>query len=212
MTTKNKKVSVTKTEVKKKEVKKVKTPKVCATPEIIEEAKARLISFSVTATIPTMMYGNIIPTINVEAPSLKEAKEFAMPMIEELYQTYVGPAQDGKMPKFINKANVTAEEKKVEVPKATAPTVTPGASTNTPEVPKATVTPGTGATITTPGVDQNVKEKSSVFITAEKAINACIGIPASNKIEEQIHASTKLTAEEKPVLLTLILKKRATLS
>lgn len=185
----------TKNSAKAPKIKKEKKPKI-----IIQEAKVKLLSFSISAVIPTMMYGNISPTIIVEAPSIEEAQAFVLPVIENLYQTYVGPAQDGKMPVFINKANVTAVEKKVDVtpPTTTAPKNAVVSPSPSPKTPAQASVDALADDLT----------KSPAFTKAENAIKNCASEDALGMIEAQIQKSEKLTAEEKPVLLTIVLKKR----
>lgn len=176
--------------------KKEKTPKSKKEKGVINmKAEVRLVSFTVGATIPTMMYGNILPSITVEAPTIEEAKAFALPIIEELYQTYLGEPQDGKLPKFINKANVTAIEKRVD-PTPPAQPVAPAAKPKTPQE----------------SVDELAADlqDSPAFTKAQNAIKNVTDPQALELIEKQIQNSVKLTAAEKPVLLTEVLKKRKT--
>lgn len=44
--------------------------------------------YTVTAVIPTVQYGNIQPSIEVEADSFEEAQSLVMPHIEQLWSTY----------------------------------------------------------------------------------------------------------------------------
>lgn len=48
----------------------------------------KLTKYTLTATIPTQQYGNIQPSVEVEADSLEEAQDFAVPHIESLWAKY----------------------------------------------------------------------------------------------------------------------------
>jgi hypothetical protein len=149
--------------------------------------QVKLLTFTVGATIPTMTYGNILPSITVEARTIEEAKRAVMPVIEELYSTYAASV-DGKLPKFINKANVTVEEKKVDIKPTPAPVLPP---TEKVEVSV-----------------QGVKPETPAYVKAYFAINGAMSLEALNLIEDQIQKSVKLAPEDKPRLLTEVLKKR----
>lgn len=161
--------------------------------EINEKAQVRLISFTVGATIPTMMYGNIIPSITVEAPTIEEAKAFALPVIEELYANYA-EAQNGQFPKFMNKSKVTVEEKTVDV----SPTVKKNyLEKDPPGQPTSDLEPIQMGVVKTPAYEK-----------ASNAVKNSMSMDALNLIEDQIQKSEKLSAQEKPMLLTEVLKKR----
>ena len=172
-----------KVEEKKKVVKKVTAP------------KYELISFEVTAVIPTQSYGNINPKITVKTKTIEEAKAIVMPMIEEMYATYAEAPRDGsRVPAFISKSKVTVKEKIVE----TKPVVT-----GTKDVVK--LTPPTAT-------KEDVTPVSEPFMKATNAVNGATSLQALEIIEEQVQKSTKLTEDEKPVVLTELLKKRKELT
>lgn len=50
--------------------------------------------FTITATIPTTQYGNIQPSIEVEAPTFEEAQTIALPEIEKLWKRYAEPGKE----------------------------------------------------------------------------------------------------------------------
>lgn len=160
-------------------------------PSSPKESKVELVEFSVTATIPTQSYGNITPKITVKAPTIEEARAVVMPIIEDLYNTYAEIARDGHPPKFINKAQVTVTEKVIVVPKSEVPNV---------EAPAAKMEP-----------EQTVV-KTAPFLNAEGAIKGAMSREALDLVEDAVKKSTKLTAEEKPVLLTQVLYKRKELN
>ncbi len=198
----SKKNTVGKTATKK--VAKVEKIKVQGKPAI---PKYELVSFGVKATIPTQMYGNIMPEIVIKAKNIEEAKAVLMPAIESLYSAYAERPRDGSSISFLNKASVTVEEKKVEVPKpvAKAPEIKKEEGVLAKaeaEVPKKAETAEELA--------DELNERSPAFIKARSAVNASTSLDALNLIEEQIQKSVKLTAEDKPVLLTEVLKKRKT--
>jgi hypothetical protein len=172
-----------KVEEKKKVVNKVTAP------------KYELVSFEVTAVIPTQSFGNITPKITVKTKTIEEAKAIVMPMIEEMYATYAEAPRDGsRVPVFISKSKVTVKEKIVE----TKPVVT-----GTKDVVK--LTPPTAT-------KEDVTPVSEPFMKAINAIKGAMSVEATEIIEDQIQKSTRLTKEEKPVLLTEILLKRKELN
>lgn len=48
----------------------------------------KLTKYTLTATIPTQQYGNIQPSIEVEAASIEEAEEFAVPHVQALWAKF----------------------------------------------------------------------------------------------------------------------------
>jgi len=184
-----------------KKEKKVKAPK----------STIELVQFSVKATIPVMTFGNIQPEVVVKASTIEEAKAYVMPIIEDLFNQYVESPRDGSpKPTFASKANVTVTEKTVapatsqkDAPTgASANTPKPAENTNlakeienTPERTEADLPPANTAV-------------SQAYAKAEKAIGAVMSIAALDIIENQIKESTKLTPEEKPMLFTVLLKRK----
>lgn len=158
---------------------------------IIAEAKVELVSFAVTAVIPTQQYGNIQPRIEVSAPSFEEARAFVMPLIEDLYKTYA----ESKLG-FLGK--ITEEVKQV-VP---APQVqnAPAAQVEVPAEHGSDAAAYEGS-----GLE---KPKSAAVLAAEKAISLAMSEEAMLVIQGQVEKSVKITPEEKPALITLCLKKR----
>lgn len=156
-----------------------------------------LISFSVKATIPTMIYGNIIPEIVVKTRTIEEARNIVLPYIEELFTKYAD--------KPFTKANVTVEERKVETPIKPAQ----------PEAKKAVgvLAQASAVAPTTPKKEveklaEELAPGSPAFKKASSAINSATSIEAIGLIEDQIQKSVKLSPEEKPLLFVEILKKR----
>jgi len=171
----------------------------------------KLVSYTVRATIPTMMYGNIQPEITVEARTMEDAKLAVFPHIEELYQTYCEEPRDGRKPAFMSRASVTATERIVpQTPVApaqkTAPVEVPGKQT-TPPTPQAIAQAPEEPKTELDAFAEDLK-KSPAYTKAEGAIKGAMSLDALNLIENQIQASVKLTKEEKPSLLTEVLKKR----
>lgn len=165
--------------------------------------KYELISFSVKATIPTQMYGNIMPEIVIKTKTIEEAKAIIMPVIEELHSTYAEKPRDGSHVSFMNKANVTVTEKKVDV----TPAVKGAEGFN----PDTTEKPKTPAQESADSLATDLT-KSPAYTKAESAVKNCSSIDALNMIEDQIQKSVKLSDKEKPELLTEVLKKRKTFS
>lgn len=159
------------------------------------EAKVELVTFSIRATVPTMMYGNIMPEIVVKAPNIEMAKAYAMPFIEEMFDTY-------SQTSLTKKESVTVTEKHVDVspvapvtpaPKVEAPVEAPKEEEKKPEAPNG------------PAV------KTDPYLKAENAVASAQSIEALNLTEEKIKNSTKINPEDKPFLYTLILKKKSTI-
>ncbi len=169
--------------------------------------KVDLCSFSVKATIPTMMYGNIIPDITVMARTIEEAQNYVMPYIEALFDRY--------SEKPLTKPQVTVTEKKVDVPapaetqiKVTKLTQnTGGAGGPLQEAGGAGSLPGGAGG---PGGTPNtaVAPKSEHFIKAENAIASAVSIEAVDLVEDKIKASVKISADEKQELFTILLKNK----
>lgn len=184
----------TKNSAKAPKVKVVKEKKVVA-------PKYELVSFSVKATIPTQMYGNIMPEIMVKAKKIEDARAIVMPAIESLYVAYAEKNRDGSAVSFMSKANVTATEK----------VVPQGVLANTIKAPVAPApAPVVKKTPAQESADELASDlaKSVAYTKAENAVKNSTSLDALNMIEDQIQKSVKLTAEEKPALLTDVLKKR----
>jgi len=96
---------------------------------------------------------------------------------------------------------VTVEEKRVE------PTTVAPVAPTMPVVPATMPMEEVVAEIKRTEVEQETPNSAS-FIKAQKAIASSASLEALELIENQVHKSEKLTADEKPVLLTLVLKKR----
>lgn len=182
---------------------------------IKQEARVELVTFSIKATIPTQQYGNFQPEIVVKAPTIEMARDTVMPIIEDLYQTYAEDALNGKTPKFFNKAKVVVTEKTV-IEGQNGTTSVPGLTKESVQVP--TKTPEVAKDIPnyneeTLSFDKSYPEinKNPAFLKAENAITSAVGIEALDLIEEQIQKSVKINPSDKPVLLTILLKKKATL-
>ena len=160
--------------------------------------------------MPTQMYGNIIPEVIVKTKTIEEAKAVVMPFIEELYSSYASEGPDGKKANFVNKAKVTVEEKFVD-PKITnapvAPSPVPPPTVQASAKPVQPVAPAkTSEPVSEP--EEEPTPKTPAYTKAENAIKSAMSLEALNLIEEQIQKSIKLTNEEKPLLLTDVLKKR----
>ncbi len=168
------------------------------------ELKIKLITYTVRATIPTMAYGNIMPEITVEARTMEDAKLAVFPHIEDLYETYCEEPREGRKPRFMSKASVTATEKIVPQP----------AKPTQPDVKSTHPLNPTGPTGPTPAPATELDafaddlKKSPAYSKAEGAVKGAMSKDALGLIEDQIQKSTKLSEEEKPLLLTEVLKRR----
>lgn len=192
----------TKNSAKAPKAKEVK-PKVPKEVKVVAP-KYELLSFEILAVIPTQMYGNISPKISIKAKTIEEAKEILLPAIESIYLAYAEKPRDGSALAFTSKANVTAVEKKVEVPAATtAPKKPEGQGIATPPAEK----PKTPAQESADALADELS-KSPAYTKAENAVKNCTSREALDMIEDQIQKSVKLTDAEKPMLLTAVLYKR----
>ena len=192
-----------------KTAKKVQAPKPAkvAKPKknvINVKAEAKFVSFKVRAVIPVKQYGNIQPEIEVVAPTYELAVAFAMPKIEELWKTYAERPINGNLPKFVGPVSVA--EKTVAAPVAApspkAEAVAPASPSST-EASADSASQSTSTTAETPLSEAGQKGK--------KAIEAAATKEALDLAEDKIKNSVKIPDDEKPVLYTLILKKKKTL-
>lgn len=167
-----------------KAVKKEKAAKLVksktGTEVINVKAVTRFVSFTFGATIPTQSFGNIQPHITVEAPTYEEARDFAIPKIEELYRKYAEIK-----PEFLGKITETVRE--VTPPVQETPEKEPEVA---PKEPVVTPT-----------------EDSAPVAKAKKAISLAMTYDAIKIVEDQIMKSVKILPEEKPALYELTLKK-----
>lgn len=181
----------------KKEVKKKNQVRVQNTEQSVI-LNIKLISYTVEAIIPTMMYGNITPKITVEAGSMEDAKRAVMPHIEELYRTYAQIPLDGRLPAFFQKASVVVEERKVD------PEVIKSPKTSEPDPLSK---PDAKAKDTSDSVAEPLGEKTQAYIKAESAITNAMSKEALHVISDQLSKSIKLSDIEKSALTDLLLKK-----
>lgn len=201
------KKAVAKVPAKKVVVKKetVVAPVAAPKKELKKAAKptVSLTAFSVTATIPTMPYGNIMPTISVVAATIEEARATVMPVIEELFLAYAEKPRDGSKLSFAG-ARVTETVKEV-VPVTPQPAPAPVAAPVAPQAqdtpaPVAQDVPAPQATAQAPAE----ASKSEFALRAEKMIGLAMTEEAAEKIKTQIENSEKIPAHEKPALLELV--------
>lgn len=183
-----------------KPAKKVPAPK----PAKVAKPNYSLVSFSVSAVIPTQQYGNIQPKIEVVAKTIQDARAVVMPMIEDLYKTYAEAPLSGREPKFYGKVVETVKTVAPTAQAAPMPTYTPGPTKEQVEAQQ-----GSAASTEAPAAPQ--KPKSEAVLKAEKAISLALTGDAAERIQEQIVKSTKIAEEDKPDLITLVLKKRGEL-
>jgi len=193
-----------------KKVKKVSAPKPAkvAKPKkkdgvIDMKADTRFVSFAVRAVIPVQSFGNIQPEITVEAPTFEEARDFAMPHIEELYGKYAEVK-----PGFLGKVNETvkvvsaSDGAPVQAPKS--PLTAPGKSQASEMSSQGVPAPAEANS----GVAEGPKPES--VLRAERAIERASSDMAALAIQDQIEKSVKIPPAYKPALITLVLEKRGT--
>ncbi len=199
-----KKTAEKKVTAPKKAVKKNPEVSEKTSEKVMKKAKSNvtLISFSVTAVIPTQQYGNIQPTITVSAPTIEDAKELVMPVIENLYQRYAEMPLNGKPVKFLSK--ITEVEKLV--------VATPEASIQSPAVAPAFDKEMNDASIAkaeelSQATPEYVPVNPEPFNKAAKKISLSFGQDALDAIADQIRESVKIDPNDKPKLFELVLKK-----
>lgn len=180
-----------------------KTPKAPKTPKEpkVKKSTAELISFSVTAVIPTQQYGNIQPRIEIKAATIEEARALVMPVIENLYETYAEVPLSGKKVKFLS--HITESEKIVTAkPVETVPKVEEPTTVSSPEVSAPSSSEPTVSSVPT------APERSEPYKKAEKAISLAPSHDAIDLIKAQIEKSVKIAPEDKPELLQKALDRR----
>jgi hypothetical protein len=197
-----KKPAVKKTATKEKVDKPVVKNLVKSKKEPVVKSKVQLVSFEVACTIPTQSYGNIQPKIVVLAPSIQEAKDTVMPIIEEMYRTYaVRPLLGEQVAPFLG--TVTVTEKKVEVP---AKAKAPGAPVGEAKV-EPVKTPEPVAPAPAPATEPEVAKPLPVQ-KAEKAISLADNHERLATIAQQINDSVKIEPAYKPDLLVMVTNRK----
>lgn len=168
------------------------TPKApaAAKPETVKVPKApkstvKLVTFSVKATIPTGQFANIIPEIVVTAATLEEAKAYALPQMEALYDQYLNFLENRKE---IKAGEVRTVEPAVKAPQ-TAETSQKTDDKGVFPAPKAPVQAG---------------GTSEAFQKAKTAIDSAYMPDAIELLGKQIQKSERLTDDEKKQLAVLV--------
>lgn len=69
--------------------------------------------FAITATIPTTQYGNLQPAIEVEADTFEEARDIAMPQIQEIWNSVCEPGKELKIRSMSVTEQSTSETKEM---------------------------------------------------------------------------------------------------
>ena len=202
-----KKAAVAKKEVKKVAVKKAPVAK--KEKVVNEKAKVTLVSFAVSAVIPTQQFGNIQPRIEVTAPTYEEARAYVMPLMEELYAQYAEMPLNGRPPRFLGKVTETEKvvDVKVPAPKVEAPATVSSPAPSAPSSSESTPEPAPAAPAPTPAPEA-VVERPAPFLKAQKAIQLALGYEALDVIEKQISESIKIDPADKPELLRLAQERR----
>lgn len=158
-----------------------------------KKVTAKFISLKIAATIPTQSFGNVHPEIEVQAATYEEARDFAMPFIEQLYSHYCE-----SKPGFLGRVSVVEKVVAAAPEKPVAPTAAPVVAK---EAAKAAEAPVAAAT-----------PKPEPVLKAEKAIALAATEEAAVLIQDQIEKSVKIAPEFKPALLELCLKRRTALA
>lgn len=159
----------------------------------VKKSNVQFKSFTFGATIPTQAFGNVQPSITVEAPSYEEARDFAVPRIEEFYARFAEVK-----PTFLGK---------IEVKEKVVMTAGSGGFTGRPVSTPAAQT----APVASPASEATAvptKAKSEPVVKAEKAISLAMTEDALITIQAQVDKSVKIAEEDKPDLTIQILKRR----
>lgn len=179
--------------VSKKKQKAVSEPKE-------KKPKVKLVSYSVTAIIPTGNYSNIQTSVTVEAETMEIAERAVMPHIERMFAKY----------RDTNGQARTVVDEPVQFPgQATLPIV-PVVIPTTPTVQPVAVTSGANmpvAPIVTPTPTQPNTVLANVFDKASKAVSSCTSMDALTLVRKQISISEKLSDGEKSNLMSLCAEK-----
>ena len=202
---KEKKVAVKKTVAKVVEKKAPVAKKAVAEKKVVVKKSAvQLVSFSVTAIIPTQQYGNIQPTITVTAPSIAEAWEVVKPVIDGIYLDYAESQPRGRA--FFVAPKITEETRIIEKA-VTAVTAVPAVVPTPVAVPVSVVAPAP-APVVAPAPVASVAEKSESFKKAARAISLALGHPALDMIRAQIESSIKIDPSDKPELIASLVNRK----
>lgn len=167
---------MTKKITKKEEVKEEKKP-------VVKKAAVKLVSYTLTAVIPHARYGNLQPSITVEADSLESAREFIYPHIEELMSKY----QEDQF----GKAKFVPGRQETTIKESEAPA-------KTPEINTEVNTKEDGPEV--PSEHKEVVLRSEPFQKAYTAIMGAMSFEVMAVIKNQLEISVKLTEEEKAEL------------
>lgn len=164
----------------------------------VVKSKVRLVSFTVAAVIPTQSYGNIQPSITVEAPTIEEARAVVMPVVEEMIRTYA-ETKPGFLGRVEMKETIVTPAKPVELTASPAPTAT---ASSTPASPVSTPPATTSLSTSTATPKAPISDHPAVM-KAEKAISIAATQDAVNVIQKQIENSEKIPKEFKSALVEL---------
>lgn len=178
----------------KKTVKKEATPKV-------SKSSIKLISYTLGAVIPTEAYGNLQPSMTVEALSIEEAHNYVMPYIQSLIEKF----SQNRMPAPNNGPVVKAPVMPIKIP---SKSVDP--KKNTIEMPSRDTADQLKEFLENDTPAEHYM--SEPFKKANQAITSCVSIAALDIITAQVAKSTKLKEDEKVSLYVIIINKRAELS
>lgn len=154
-----------------------------------------LTSYSIKAIIPTGPYANIQSEIIVSAKTLDEARDYVLPHIDQLFETYLNRSE--------RRVPVVSQTKGTEV-KPIA--ITEVKSANVVDVTVKPVEP------TVAVADKAPENKPNAVDKATNAINSCLTVDALELIAKQIEKSVKLNAMEKLDLGMLVVNKQKALS
>jgi len=160
----------------------------------VKTAKApQLVSYTIKATIPTCMYGNIQPEITVMAGTLEEAEKFVLPHINKLFADYTEEPINKRL-RFITQVPVLEPAKVAIHAKQTLEQSLKTSVPVLPQLEKSVVVPPP-------------EKQSEVLAKTLKVIESCKSNDTLKVIAGQIAASAKLTQEEIKIALAVIAEK-----
>jgi len=182
-----------------------KTPTTKVTPTPKPKAKVTLVSYAIKMTIPTGQYANIQPEIVVKTTNVEDAHDYIAPHMNKLWKEYY----------LCNERR--PEVKPKPAPPAPAPVITPVAPV-APVAPAPAITPATAPAVdntarivgaltepvAAPAVAVQAPPSSVAYTKANQAIESCLSVDALKLISDQVVISTKLTEEDKELLLPLM--------
>jgi hypothetical protein len=182
----------------------------------VKTAKApKLVSYTIKATIPTCMYGNIQPEITVMAGTLEEVEKFVLPHINKLFVDYTEEPINKRL-RFITAAQTVTPANVIPQGASLAPLSKEGLENAMALAKEQSPKGGTvmhaqgGEYLNTDGSEIVIpppEKQSEALKKALDAIAACKNKDVYTLIGKKICESTRLTYEEKEIAMSVWDKK-----